>query len=55
MTENKRKTPKDRLSKEFPSFTETQLNKLVEAYFILNWVNPSINIAAYIFILHYQE
>lgn len=50
MDENKNKTPKDKLSEAFPRLLESQIIKLVEAYFILNWVNESIDIHTFIYI-----
>jgi len=49
--DKKVKTPKEILLKEFPQLTEIQLTKLTEAYFALNWFNPSINLEGFIIIL----
>lgn len=49
--ENNTKTPKDYLTESFPRLLESQIIKLVEAYFILNWVNESIDIDMFISIL----
>jgi hypothetical protein len=52
---DKSNTPKDRILKEFPKLTETQAFKLTEAYFAINWFNPSISIEEFVFILGYHE
>lgn len=49
--EKDNKTPKDKIQEQFPNLTETQLMKLTEAYFTLNWINPGVNISKYLVIL----
>ena len=51
MDDIEKKTPKEKLESEFTEFTETQLTKLVEAFFIINWINDSITIDRFIIIL----